>query len=143
MRWYQTAYRISSRGEPPTPTCSVTRGEWGRPPAHQALPCEARPESSCAGRVKFGAFYQFLEREHSGLFDRVATGHYARLIRPCGKGAVQMGLTPDAVKDQTYFLAHLTQEQLAQAMFPLGALTKARRSRTASGVPVLPPTEPL
>jgi tRNA-specific 2-thiouridylase len=30
----------------------------------------------------------------------------------------------DAVKDQSYFLARLTQEQLSQAMFPLGPYTK-------------------
>ena len=33
-------------------------------------------------------------------------------------------MTPDAVKDQTYFLAHLSQQQLARTIFPLGTLTK-------------------
>ncbi len=33
-------------------------------------------------------------------------------------------MTPDAVKDQTYFLAHLSQQQLARTIFPLGRLTK-------------------
>ncbi len=37
---------------------------------------------------------------------------------------VRLALTPDAIKDQTYFLAHLSQEQLARTMFPLGTLTK-------------------
>ena len=35
-----------------------------------------------------------------------------------------LALTPDAVKDQTYFLAHLSQCQLARTLFPLGHLTK-------------------
>ena len=37
-----------------------------------------------------------------------------------------MGLrmTPDKVKDQTYFLAGLSQQQLARCIFPLGCLTK-------------------
>jgi tRNA-specific 2-thiouridylase len=33
-------------------------------------------------------------------------------------------LTPDAVKDQTYFLANLSAGQLARCMFPLGPFTK-------------------
>jgi tRNA U34 2-thiouridine synthase MnmA/TrmU len=40
----------------------------------------------------------------------------------------QLMLTPDAIKDQTYFLAHLTTQQLARVMFPLGSLTKAQVS---------------
>lgn len=33
-------------------------------------------------------------------------------------------LSPDAVKDQTYFLAHLSPAQLSRVMFPLGHLAK-------------------
>lgn len=39
---------------------------------------------------------------------------------------VQLAMTPDAIKDQTYFLAHLTQQQLRRALFPIGNLTKAQ-----------------
>ena len=76
-------------------------------------------------RVKFGAFYEYLDREHRHQFDRVASGHYARVLRDAstpreqsswasaeaGRGAVvtRLALTADAVKDQTYFLAQLTQ----------------------------------
>lgn len=35
-------------------------------------------------------------------------------------------MTPDPVKDQTYFLSHLSQAQLRHTLFPLGALTKAQ-----------------
>lgn len=73
-------------------------------------------------RVKFGAFYEHLEACHKGQFDRIASGHYARLVR--GPSQVFLHLTPDPIKDQTYFLASLYQEQLSKVMFPLGCLTK-------------------
>lgn len=75
-------------------------------------------------RVKFGAFFDHLQSKHEGEFDRVASGHYARLVRGNEDEPVRLTLTPDAVKDQTYFLANLSQEQLSGAMFPLGSLTK-------------------
>lgn len=173
------------------------------------------PDMWCNSRVKFGAFYDYLDRVYGSQFDRVASGHYARVERvakeatrqqvamatsatgagagdrvvtelhgpPQGPGTVAVGLprgaarqdveddderrrshddassssstsrlgpdpasglvssgaacgeageeeevrlllTPDAVKDQTYFLANLSPRQLARVMFPLGYLTK-------------------
>src|SRR5690606_33140106 len=32
--------------------------------------------------------------------------------------------SPDAIKDQTYFLAHISQHQLSKALFPIGHLQK-------------------
>ena len=79
----------------------------------------------CLCRVKFGAFYEYLATQQTHEHDRIASGHYARLIRQDDPELpVQLALAPDAVKDQTYFLAHLTQQQLAKVMFPLGHLTK-------------------
>jgi len=78
--------------------------------------------------VKFGAFYEHLEKHFSGRFDRIGSGHYARLDRDRSEDSasqVRLAMTPDAVKDQTYFLAHLSQQQLARTIFPLGRLTKA------------------
>ena len=81
--------------------------------------------------MKFGAFYEHLEAHFGGCFDRIGSGHYARLVRGdaepdlAGSGSqVRLAMTPDAVKDQTYFLAHLSQQQLARTIFPLGTLTK-------------------
>jgi tRNA-specific 2-thiouridylase len=87
-------------------------------------------------RVKFGAFYEYLDSQYGPRFDRVASGHYARVLRDVQNpnGLVSLALTPDLVKDQTYFLAHLTQQQLARTMFPLGPLTKVSASLGTPGV---------
>ena len=81
--------------------------------------------------MKFGAFYEHLEVHFGGRFDRIGSGHYARLVRESAEpesagraSQVRLAMTPDTVKDQTYFLAHLSQEQLARTIFPLGTLTK-------------------
>jgi len=54
----------------------------------------------------------------------LATGHYAR-VRRFGGDAL-LALPADTVKDQTYALAGLAPEAIAQMRFPLGGLTKAR-----------------
>ena len=57
-----------------------------------------------------------------GAFDRVASGHYAQIAQ-CEEG-FYLQRAPDPVKDQTYFLSNLHQEQLAHLLFPIGHLPK-------------------
>ena len=74
----------------------------------------------CNQRIKFGFF---LERVKAFGASILATGHYARIHQGAdGQCSLLKGV--DEVKDQSYFLARLTQEQLSQAMFPLGLYTK-------------------
>jgi tRNA-specific 2-thiouridylase len=74
----------------------------------------------CNKRIKFGFF---LHRIKALGASSLATGHYARAHQEVdGKCYLLKGV--DKVKDQSYFLARLTQEQLSQAMFPLGNYTK-------------------
>jgi tRNA-uridine 2-sulfurtransferase len=67
--------------------------------------------------------------------ERVATGHYARVERDEATGRFLLRRAVDPSKDQAYFLFSLTQDQLAQAMFPVGDQPKdavreyARRRR--------------
>ena len=78
----------------------------------------------CNSRIKFGAFVEFLQRNNR-QFDRIASGHYAQLLRRRdgdGHEAVELGISADTLKDQTYFLAQLDSRQLARCMFPLGRL---------------------
>jgi len=56
-------------------------------------------------------------------FDYIASGHYAKVITN-KDGMVALATSPDAIKDQTYFLSYLTQEQLKCLIFPLGDYTK-------------------
>ena len=76
------------------------------------------PDILCNQRIKFGVFF---ERMAPG-FDRVVTGHYAQ-IEPRG-GLFLLKRSPDAIKDQTYFLSSLDQSQLGRLGFPIGHLTK-------------------
>ena len=69
----------------------------------------------CNKEVKFNFLYQkMLEYE----CDYIATGHYAKIID--GK----LFMSSDLNKDQTYFLAQLSSEQLNKLILPLEGITK-------------------
>ena len=74
----------------------------------------------CNPEIKFGLFMDAIYE--SGI-EHVATGHYANIIDNNGCFFLQQG--DDDRKDQSYFLARLTQQQLARVEFPLGKMTKA------------------
>lgn len=76
------------------------------------------PDIFCNQRIKFGAFYDHITES----YDKVATGHYAQIKEKDGR--FYMERSPDKVKDQTYFLAHLSQEQISKIIFPIGGLEK-------------------
>ncbi len=77
----------------------------------------------CNHRIKFGALWQ-KTRELGIDFERFATGHYARIGFDPDLGRWQLLRAADQSKDQSYFLSLLSQEQLAQSLFPLGEMTK-------------------
>ncbi|KAG0565724.1 hypothetical protein M758_7G010600 [Ceratodon purpureus] len=96
---------------------SVSEIQAGRTP---------NPDILCNTCVKFGAF---LDHIKDAGFDRVASGHYARVRKifnsDNGKEErTELLLCPDEMKDQTYFLSQLRQEQLSRLIFPLGCLMK-------------------
>jgi tRNA-specific 2-thiouridylase len=92
------------------------------------------PDVMCNREIKFGVFLQWA-REHG--FDAVATGHYAKRIVSADGGLYQLHEGADDNKDQSYFLALLSQQQLAAARFPLGNLAKpqVRELAAAAGLP--------
>ncbi|AIW90270.1 thiouridylase [Treponema sp. OMZ 838] len=74
----------------------------------------------CNKQIKFGLLMEQALREG---FDAVATGHYAKVFQELsGRYVLERGA--DAQKDQSYFLALLSQEQLSRTFFPLAELTK-------------------
>ena len=78
----------------------------------------------CNQAVKFGLLLQ--KARAQGLrFGGFATGHYARLERSGADGRVLLQRAADLGKDQSYFLARLSQEQLGSLLLPLGDMTKA------------------
>jgi tRNA-specific 2-thiouridylase len=84
----------------------------------------------CNHRLKFGLL---LERARTcGIaFDRFATGHYARVERDAATGRCRLLRGVDPQKDQSYFIARLTQAQLGQLVFPLGEMKKPEVCRLA------------
>ena len=76
----------------------------------------------CNRAVKFGIL---LEKARKWGAQKLATGHYARLIPPNGNNPRYRLLRgKDLNKDQSYFLYGLSQVQLAQIILPLGNTTK-------------------
>ena len=112
------------------------------------------PDIMCNREVKFGVFRAWA-KDHG--FESVATGHYARRIegrggRPArpdstsgvdgangraGRPSLPSPPTFDLLegvdknKDQSYFLALLSQEQIRDARFPIGHLAKPELRRLA------------
>jgi tRNA-uridine 2-sulfurtransferase len=83
----------------------------------------------CNPRIKFRLLLDVARQLGA---DRLATGHYVRLLPPQG-GCTRFRLLRgrDPQKDQSYFLCALTQEQLASALFPLGDELKTEVQRWA------------
>ncbi len=80
------------------------------------------PDVLCNRSMKFGALLEYA-RENG--FDGLGTGHYCiRKDSPEEKPELWEGR--DKNKDQSYFLARITQEQLSGARFPLGEIEKPK-----------------
>lgn len=77
------------------------------------------PDVMCNKEIKFKAFLDYAKSIGANY---IATGHYARIEKKDRKFRLLKGL--DNEKDQSYFLYMLSQEQLANSIFPLGDLKK-------------------
>lgn len=91
---------------------------------------EGGTPSPCIDCNRTLKFHALLEQAQSLGCSHIATGHYAQ-IRQNGDGRYQLLKAADKVKDQSYFLYALTQEQLSRTLFPLGELTKEQARHIA------------
>jgi tRNA-specific 2-thiouridylase len=79
------------------------------------------PCTRCNGGFRFAELLAFSRRAGAR---RLATGHYARVVRHKGRLLLARGV--DARKDQSYMLATLDPRLLDRIWFPLGHQTKER-----------------
>ncbi|MBQ1409172.1 MAG: tRNA 2-thiouridine(34) synthase MnmA [Bacteroidales bacterium] len=95
------------------------------------------PDVMCNRLIKFGAF----DDKRGKDYDRIATGHYARIeniklkiensndAEPILNSQLSiinfLATAKDPIKDQTDFLTQLTYPQISKAMFPIGHLMKS------------------
>ena len=80
------------------------------------------PCVECNRHLKFD---RFLDRAQRLGFDAIATGHHARVVHDPAAGRWRLLRGVDGVKDQSYVLHMLGQDQLGRTRLPVGAMTKS------------------
>lgn len=88
----------------------------------------------CNPQIKFGKVLESAKLLGASF---LATGHYARIVRD-NSGIYHLYKGVDAQKDQSYFLAFLSQEKLADIRFPLGEMTKSLVKQLAEEKGLIP-----
>lgn len=90
------------------------------------------PDVLCNREIKFDLF---LKAAMAIGADYVATGHYVRKVSNNKGHFIASGKDPN--KDQSYFLCQVHEEQIENALFPLGELQKSevREIAESAGLP--------
>jgi tRNA-specific 2-thiouridylase len=83
------------------------------------------PDVFCNDLIKFGII---LEKALSLGFEKIASGHYARIVEDNG---FHLLAGKDKNKDQSYFLWKIKKDKLEKIIFPIGELTKEEVRRIA------------
>jgi tRNA-specific 2-thiouridylase len=90
---------------------TITELKSGRTPS---------PDIMCNRNIKFGQFLDKIDKSYT----HIASGHYAQIESK--DNLFYLKESPDVIKDQTYFLTYLNQEQLSKIIFPIGKYTKSQ-----------------
>lgn len=77
------------------------------------------PDILCNTIIKFPLLWKEAKKRN---IDYISTGHYARIKKTAQGFSLLKG--KDGKKDQSYFLAGLTQEDLSHTLFPIGNYKK-------------------
>jgi len=105
--------------------------------------CRGRTPNPCAvcnPQIKFGGLLQVCDEIGAQM---LATGHYA-IVTPAKDGSrILLRRGREHGKDQSYFLARLTQKILRRVFFPIGTFhkTKIRELALRFGIPVAEKSE--
>ena len=78
------------------------------------------PDVLCNERIKFGDFANWAFEAGA---DKIATGHYARILENNGEISLLRGVDPE--KDQAYFLHSVKEPVLVRSLFPIGGMKKS------------------
>ncbi|MCX7907916.1 MAG: tRNA 2-thiouridine(34) synthase MnmA [Ignavibacteria bacterium] len=81
------------------------------------------PCALCNPLIKWG---EILKKADEYDCQYYATGHYARLVFDKNRNRYYIKMAKDKIKDQSYFLWGLSQDQLKRTLFPLGDYTKSQ-----------------
>ncbi|MCP4745771.1 MAG: tRNA 2-thiouridine(34) synthase MnmA [Desulfobacteraceae bacterium] len=87
----------------------------------------------CNPLIKFDILFNWARSKGAS---RIATGHYARIRKDQAGYHLLRG--KDSLKDQSYFLARLTNEQLGNISLPLGGMTKEQTRELATQMQLKP-----
>jgi tRNA-specific 2-thiouridylase len=92
------------------------------------------PCTACNRSVKLAELFAIADRLGAS---RVATGHYARVVRDGECGTPRLAMGADRTKDQSYFLYASPRAWLERLIFPLGDSTKreVRQEATLRALP--------
>jgi len=86
------------------------------------------PCAVCNPTIKFG---DLLKKARELNAPYLATGHYAISTYDSNSGRYRLRRAKERGKDQSYFLARLSQDSLSRSLFPVGSFPKAKIRKLA------------
>lgn len=90
-----------------------------------------RTPNPCVLCNKFIKFGLFLKKAQELGFDKIATGHYASVVKGNGHYLLRQGKDKN---EQSYFLYRLSQDELSRMVLPLGVYTKQEVRKLAKAL---------